>query len=263
MEKSKKSKAQKVASRKKREIDLLSLLKAVWKKRILVILITIAVGATTFVGAKLFITPTYRSSFTAYINNNKEVKINGLTNSDVMAAQALARTYSEIITSRTVLEDSAKPLGISTSGLKSKVSTSISSETEILTVSVVTSDPDTSYRLAKAISKTAPVEVAKIVDGSSMSIIDDPVYPEHRYKPDYLKLTILGTIAGFALTVLIICIKQFFNDKIQSEEDLTDHYNIPIVGVIPDMLSVSKSKGDYYYYKTPDEQSSQKTIEAK
>ena len=137
MEKSKKSKAQKVASRKKREIDLLSLLKAVWKKRILVILITIAVGATTFVGAKLFITPTYRSSFTAYINNNKEVKINGLTNSDVMAAQALARTYSEIITSRTGLEDSAKPLGISTSGLKSKVSTSISSETEIRILRIV------------------------------------------------------------------------------------------------------------------------------
>ena len=69
-------------------------------------------------------------------------------------------------------------------------------------------------------------------------------------------LTLLGTLIGFAVTVLIICIRQFFNDKVMSEEDLTEHYNIPVVGVIPDMLSVTKSKGDYYYYRTPDEQTS-------
>ncbi len=256
MEKTKKSKSQKVASKKKREIELLPLLKAVWKKRLLVILVTIAVGITTFAGAKLLITPTYRSTFTAYINNNKELKISGLTNSDVMAAQAIARTYSEIITSRKVIEEAANSIGLDYNRLKSKVSTSISKETEIITVSVVSSDPETAYRLAKAISETAPTEIAKIVDGSSMSIIDKPVYPENRYRPSYIKLTLLGTLIGFAVTVLIICIRQFFNDKVMSEEDLTEHYNIPIVGVIPDMLSVTKSKGDYYYYRTPDEQTS-------
>ena len=263
MEKTKKSKAQKVASKKKREIELLPLLKAVWKKRLLVILVTLAVGITTFAGAKLLITPTYRSSFTAYINNNKELKISGLTNSDVMAAQAIARTYSEIITSRKIIEESANSIGLNYSELKSKVSTSISKETEILTVSVVSSDPETSYRLAKAISENSPDQISKIVDGSSMSVIDKPTYPEKNYKPDYVKLTLLGTLVGFAATVLIICIKQFFNDKVMSEEDLTEHYNIPIVGVIPDMLSVSKSKGDYYYYKTPDEQTGKKNGKSK
>ena len=61
------------------------MLKSVWKKRVLVILITIAVGALTFIGTKLLITPTYRSSFTALVNNNTD-KISSLTNQDILDA---------------------------------------------------------------------------------------------------------------------------------------------------------------------------------
>ena len=47
MEKTKKSKSQKVASKKKKELELLPLLKAVWKERMLVFMVRIALGITT------------------------------------------------------------------------------------------------------------------------------------------------------------------------------------------------------------------------
>ena len=256
MEKTKKTKAHKVKSGKKREIDLLLMLKSVWKKRVLVILITIAVGALTFIGTKLLITPTYRSSFTALVNNNTD-KISSLTNQDILASQALTRTYSEIITSRHVLNAAAEEAGMKKnySKTKSMVSTTISNETEIITVNVVTTSAEDSYNLAKAVADNALKYTKKVVSGSSMEIIDEPEKPTGRYRPNYVQLTILGALAGFVVTVLIICIRQFFNDRIQNEGDLEEHYTIPIVGVIPDMVNVSKGKGEeyYYYYRSPDE----------
>ena len=47
--------------------------------------------------------------------------------------------------------------------------------------------------------------------------------------------------------VLIICFRQYFNDKVQSETELSEHYNIPIMGTIPDMNVAEKGSSDYYY----------------
>ena len=65
MEKSSKTKPHKIKSVGKKEIDLVLMAKAIWKKLWLVILAAVLVGGLAFIGTKLFIKPVYRSSFTA------------------------------------------------------------------------------------------------------------------------------------------------------------------------------------------------------
>ncbi len=253
MEKTSKANKHKVKTGGKREFNPVLMLKAVWKRLWLVILIGAIAGAITFIGVKVFVTPTYRSYFTAYINNKKDVDLSSVTGSDVKASQSLVRTYSEIMTSRYVLKEAAASINLNSSygEVKKLVTTSVSNETGIITVNVDTDSPQKSYELAKAIEETTLIYTANIVDGSSMKIIDHPFLPKGIYKPDYIKLSMLGVIAGMLLAVLIICIRQFFNDKVTSEEELEDRYSIPIVGVIPDMINVDRhNKGGYYYYRT-------------
>ena len=256
MEKTSKASKHKVKTGGKREFNPALMLKAVWKKLWLVILIGVIAGAVTFVGVKFLVTPTYRSYFTAYINNKKDVDLSSITGSDVKASQALVRTYSEIMTSRYVLKEAAASINLDSNyaTVKKLVSTSVNNETGIITVNVDTDSPQKSFDLAKAIEETTLIHTANIVDGSSMKIIDHPFLPTSIYKPNYIRLSLLGAVAGMILIILIICIRQFFNDKVTNEEELEDRYSIPIVGVIPDMINTDKhNKGGYYYYRTEEQ----------
>ena len=232
------------------EIDLTLIFKAIWKQLWIIILAAIVIGAGMFTYTKLMVKPTYRAYFTAIVNNKPDFSQGGLSSSDVYASQALVKTYSEIITSRHILTESAKELNLNYNynSLSRMVSTEVGSDTEIITVYVVAATPETAYELANTIKQESLDYTAEIVEGSSMKIIDDPEIPTVRYNPSYIKSAILGALAGAFLGLLFILIKFFINDKINNENELNSRYTVPVVGVIPDYLSISKNKNNYYYY---------------
>ena len=82
------------------------------EKNWLVILVTVIAGGITFVGTKLFIKPTYRSVFTAYVNNKKEVDANPLTAQDIQASKSLAHSFEEVVKSKLVLVNAAESIGL-------------------------------------------------------------------------------------------------------------------------------------------------------
>ncbi len=237
------------------EIDLIPLFMALLKKAWLIILAALIVGAGFFAGTKTLVTPTYRASFTAYVNNRSQYyneDTNRLTSSDLSAAQELVRAYSKIITSRTVLTTAAQSISydVSYSTLSGMVSTSVESETGIITVYVVAATPEEAYELACATAEVSPSQIANIIEGSSMKIIDSPRTPSSIYKPSYLKNTALGMLLGAAVAALYVIIRYLVDDKIKSEDELEAKFSIPVVGVIPDLNSGSKHYGGYYkgYY---------------
>lgn len=81
-----------------------------------------------------------------------------------------------------------------------------------------------------------------------MKIIDYPEVPGGVYSPSYSRFALIGALAGFLISALIICIMQYFNDRIQDEVELAEHYTLAIIGVIPDILNADKNKGNYYSY---------------
>lgn len=232
------------------EIDIIPLLKALLSKIWLMALVGIIAAGIAFGAAKLLIKPTYRSSFTAYVNN-QQVQTNKsyLSSSDLSAMKELVRTYSHILTSNSILTASAKSIDmdLSYSTLKKIVSTEIKNETEIITVHVVMRDPQESYDLAYAIANTAPSYMADIVEGSSMKIIDYPVYSEIRYKPSYIKYAVFGLLFGAFVVFVITIIRYFSDDTVKDENDLEVRFSIPVLGVIPDLTTDDK-KTDYYSY---------------
>ena len=54
-----------------REIDIIPILKELLKKLWLIILVGLILSGAVFVGTKVLIKPTYRSGFTAYVNNKQ------------------------------------------------------------------------------------------------------------------------------------------------------------------------------------------------
>ena len=234
------------------EIDVIPLFKALISNLWLMFLVGVLVGASAFCMAKILVKPTYRSSFTAYVNNQQvQTSKDYLTSSDLSAMKELVRTYSHILTSNTVLTAAAESIGmdVSYSTLKSIVSTEIKNDTEIITVNVVTHDPEKSYALADAIAKTAPSYLAEIVEGSSMKIIDYPEVPKSRYQPSYVKYAILGFIFGALAVAIIVLIRHFMDDVVRSEDEIERRFGVPILGVLPDLNAASRSEGNSGAYE--------------
>ena len=127
------------------EIDLLALLNALLKRWWLIVIAAVVLGAIAFVGAKVLITPTYRSWFTAYINSNVyRGDEDRVTNTELTTSRNLTTTFSTIISSRPVVEEAVRQSGVSESYLNqlgSIVSVSTVNNTEILRVNITVVNP--------------------------------------------------------------------------------------------------------------------------
>ena len=244
------------------EINLIPLLKEILKKSWIIAMVGVAFAIAFFGVTKLTIKPTYRSSFTTYVNN-QQMKTNdgSLTNSDLMASKELVKTYSEILKSRTILIKAAENLGLNNSytQLQRMVTTEIQNETEIITVYVVHKDPQVAYDLANEIAKLSPQYMANIVEGSSMRVIDYPEYSDTKYKPSYFRYALLGLLVGVLLVVVILIVRFLSDDTVKNENEVETRFGIPILGVIPDVNHLElkgygyNSKYEYSYLQKPSE----------
>lgn len=232
------------------DVNLAPILIALLKKAWLIILAAVIVGAGSYTVSKILIDPTYRSGFTAYVNNQTQTGRDSLTSSDILASQNLVMTYSKVIVSDTVLMPAAKAINLDYSyeKLSGMVSTVVEDETEIINVYVVARTPQLAYELAQSIAKVSPAHMADIIEGSSMKIIDNPRLQEEKFAPSYFRMGLIGALIGAALAIAVIIILFLRDDTIKQESDLEDKFGLPVVGIIPDMLEVS-SEGDSYSYK--------------
>ena len=135
------------------------------------------------------------------------------------------------------------------------VTTEVEDKTQIIKVNVTSQDSNGSYNIANAIANAAPDYMKTVVEGSSMKIVDDPKPPKAKFGPNYFSYGLLGFVIGLLLTLVYVLVKYFRDDTIKSEGDLEGRYNLPVVGIIPNL---NETKGmdyasyDYYYYKTPE-----------
>ena len=242
------------------EIDVLALAIVVLKRWKLLILVAILCGAAGYGGSKLLIKPTYRSAFTAYINNNENrSETSSVTTADISASRNLASTYSQIIRSKPNIQAAIEKAGLNVAYgmVNGGVSVGALNNTEIIQVSVITKDPDTSYRIASALEEVSPNYVAGIVKGSSMVIVTHAEMPNGRYSPSYSRNAIIAALLGVLLVVAWIAIRYLTDSRVRTPDDLAERYGLVVIGTIHD-LAAQSSHGYYGYEKGESENNGKK-----
>lgn len=225
-------------------IDLLRVAQIVWKRMWALLLAALVMGTAVFVYTSVFVTPLYRTNFTAYVNNRMQTESpSGTSTSDLNASIGLSHLYGEIVESRAVLTDAAEKCGLTYTyaQLAGMVNTTISEKAALITVVVTAPDPVLAAEFAAAIADVAPDHVARVVDGSSMRIVDDPVQPMSPSSPNTVKSAILGGMMGFLLAAATAVVLELLYDRVQSDEDLERRYGIVVVGRIPDAGQFDKT----------------------
>lgn len=237
-----------------RNTDMFSLLKIIWNRKVTVLLIAFAFGLVAFLVNTCLLPKTYRSSFTAYINNRTDAassKSEVLTSGDTTAAQSLTYTYAEILRSDPILEQAAEIIGLNYSELDLHriVSTSIGENTQLVYVYVTMEFPDLAQEYANSLADIAPGYLEDIVEGTSMKIVSTPKYPTKPYEPNVRRNTAIALITGVLFGMLFVVVMQMMNTIIESKEELQDLFEIPVIGTIPNFgAEAGHSHGGKYGY---------------
>ena len=241
------------------EIDLFKLVRVLFSKSLVIILVALLVGSLVFAVTYFFITPTYKATASIYVNNSS-VSLGAtrltINSSELSASNSLVSTYIYILQSRTTLEDVIEQatLPYAFKDLKEMIEAKAVPNTAAFDVTVTSTSPTEAELIANTIAKVLPERISEIVDGSNVRIIDYAIVPAGRSAPSFTKNTLIGCVIGAFLAVMIISIKFIIAEQndvvIHSADELREMYpDISILTLLPDMR-LSEKKGYYYssYY---------------
>ena len=235
-------------------IDLMQIVKSLWKKAWIIVIAMILVGIIGFSVAAFVITPTYSSSVMLYVNNGMSVgDIFQLSSSQITGARSLVDTYIVMLQNRTtlnkVIEKADVPYDFE--DLEDMIRAESVNGTEIIRITVTSTDPYEAAQIANAIAIVLPARISEIIKGSSMEVVDSAAVNLKKVAPSITGYTVVGMLVGAIISVLVLIVIDMRDDTIRSEEYILQNYDYPILAKIPDLTNAdSKSYGYYYKSKT-------------
>lgn len=245
------------------EIDVLALIRVLWKNILVIALVAILFGSAIFGYTAFFIEPEYRATASMYVNNSSFSLGStsfSVSSADLSASTSLVSVYLYILESRTTLDEviQAADLTYTPKELKEMISTRSVSKTGAFEVTVTSTNPAEVELIANSIAKVLPDRIAEIVDGTSVRIVDYAIIPSQRSGPSIVKNTIIGILIGGILSAAWIAVKYLLSDTsrmlIQSVDDLRAMYpDTMVLATIPDMRLNEKKNGYYSTYYAREE----------
>ena len=224
-------------------IELRELFMMLVSKAHIIILCGIITGLLAFIGTRLFITPQYVSTTKVYIMT-KDNNENKITSSDLQAGSYLTEDYAQIVTSRTVMEQTIALLGLENmrpGNLASMISVSTSTNSRILTIGVTNWNPKLAQEIADTVRECASVQIEKILGENSVDMIDSASLPTSPSSPSVKKNLMIGALLGMMIMAAVYTMILVLDSTIRTTEDIENYLGLNTLARIPDMDEKKKS----------------------
>lgn len=229
------------------EIDLVELLKMFWRKKILIILITILFIGIGYIYTTRFVTPMYTSTTTLVLASNNEKNKSNTTSTaaEVAVNTKLVSTYSELIKSQKVLREVVADTGINITEeqLKKEISIESVSSTSLINISVEDKIPENSSKIANEIANVFTKKVAEIYNINNVQIVNQAEIPQGPSNINHKKDIVIFGLVGLLVSITYIIIANMLDTTIKSSEELDDIFGLPILASIP-MYGKKSQKGN-------------------
>ena len=219
------------------EIDVFQLVRVLWKRKFLIVLVALVAGLAAFAYSSFVIKPQYTSTTRIYVVNRNQADKPGLTNQDLQAGAYLVKDYREIILSQDVLERvvADQKLTMDAKTLGRKVSVTVPADTRIVSVSVRDGNPEEASRIANALREVAAQKIISITRVSDVTTLEEARPATSPSSPNIRRNTMMATIAGVGFVTVIVLLVELLDDRVKRPEDIEEVMHISLLGVIPNL----------------------------
>ena len=73
----------------------------------------------------------------------------------------------------------------------------------------------------------------KIVEGSSVKIVDYAIVPSHKSSPSISRYTLLGLLLGAVVSCGVIVLMELFDEQIRDEDYVRQTFDLPLLAAVP------------------------------
>ena len=219
------------------EIDVFHLLKILWKRKLLIVLVAFVTGAVAFSYSSFIVKPEFTSTTRIYVVNRNQGDKPGLTNQDLQAGSYLVKDYREIILSQDVLEKVATDLKLELppKGLASKIKVTVPVDTRIVSISVTDRAPEEASRIANSLREVAAQKIISVTRVSDVTTLEEARPATSPSSPNIRRNTMVGFLAGAVVMVVTVLLVEILDTRVKRPEDIEDVLQIALLGVVPNL----------------------------
>ena len=219
------------------EIDVFHLLKILWKRKLLIVLVAFVTGAVAFAYSSFIVKPEFTSTTRIYVVNRNQGDKPGLTNQDLQAGSYLVKDYREIILSQDVLEKVATDLKLDLppKGLAGKIKVTVPVDTRIVSISVTDRAPEEASRIANSLREVASQKIISVTRVSDVTTLEEARPATSPSSPNIRRNTMVGFLAGAVVTIVSVLLVELLDTRVKRPEDIEDVMQIALLGVVPNL----------------------------
>ena len=213
------------------EIELSQLLKLLKKNiRLIIILalvgIIIAASATTFLISKK-----YQSQGSVLL---KADVVNGsLDSTQVNTNKMMVNNYVKLLQGNNIQDQVAKNLNITSAEVRSSLSITNTTDTQIIEISSTTVDPGLSKRIVDETISVFTTLIQEKLDVTNVTIVDQPEVNPNPVSPSMVKNVIIGAVAGIVISLGYLLLTYLLDTKIKNGEQAEQYLGVPLLGIVP------------------------------
>lgn len=206
------------------------------KRWLIIVLITLTTTLITAIASYFVIKPIYKADISVIIGNvqNKD-EVNKQNYNDVLMYQRMVKSYSEIVKTRVVAEDVIKSLNldIKPSQLIAMVSVAPKGDTEFITITVKSKDPNNAKDIANAYAKSLKKIGAEKRNVDNVQLMDEAILPTSPDSPKPLLNMAIAFFLGLMVSVGVIFLIEYLDNTVKGQEEIEKLLGVPVIGSIP------------------------------
>jgi capsular polysaccharide biosynthesis protein len=224
----------------------------IFRRRFWIVLIVVFVAVVSAALLSYVVLPPVYQSSTTLIVNEKQNATQGTSSIDygqIQTSQALAITYAKIITSRAVLQDTIDTLNLpkTVKQLTAMTTVQVEGDTEIIAVSVKDRDAIRAALIANTVASSFITQLPALVNRvDNVSVIDRAVPVTDQVSPRPLLNIAVAFVAALILGVLLAFFVDYFDDTVETSDDIKKLFSLRVLAVVPDMNAKGGRHGRAY-----------------
>lgn len=216
--------------------ELFSILrKSLWR----ILALTIVAALISFAVSSFLIKPTYQAG-TQILVTPKKQENQVIDASQVQSSVTLVNTYRVIIKSPAILEQVQKEVANAPTSIKAlndMVTVESEQNSQVINVSVQSTDAALASNLANSIAEIFSADVQELMSVDNVKVLSTSSIPTSPISPNILLNTAIAAVVGFLLGVGLAFLREVLDRRIRTEDQVQQILDLPVLGSIPDIDS--------------------------